>query len=97
MTIEKYVSSWNMLLYPLSWKEVKRKKTQKWECGDEGRIGNYRPKKAKQSHKWDYFIVHEQIEGFWGKNSKVKKRRRCYMKTEQQRSQILERLGRYRL
>jgi hypothetical protein len=67
------------------------------ECGDEGRIGNYRPKKAKQSHKWDYFIVHEQIEGFWGKNTKVKKRRRCYMKTEQQRSQILEKLGRYRL
>ena len=35
------------------------------KCGDEGRIGNYRPKKAKQSHKWDYYIAHEQIEGFW--------------------------------
>jgi hypothetical protein len=67
------------------------------ECGHEGRIGSYRPKKAKQSHRWDYFIVHEQIEGFWGKNHKIKKRRRCYMKTEQQRNEILKRLGRRRL
>jgi hypothetical protein len=64
------------------------------KCGHEGRIGNYRPKKAKQSHKWDYFIVHEQIGGFWGKDHKIKKRRRCYMKTEQQRRQILTKLGR---
>jgi hypothetical protein len=64
-------------------------------CGHEGRIGNYRPKKASQSHKWDYFIVHEQLEGFWGKNCKIKRRRRCYMKTERQRRQILTKLGRY--
>jgi hypothetical protein len=64
------------------------------KCGQEGRIGNYRPKKAKQSHKWHYFIVHEQIEGFWGKNQKIKRRRRCYMRTERQRRQILTELGR---
>jgi hypothetical protein len=65
-------------------------------CGQEGLIGNYRPKKAKQFHKWIYFIVHEQIEGYWGKNHKIKKRRRCYMKTEDQRNEVLKILGRYR-
>jgi|SRR5690242_15149468 hypothetical protein len=65
-------------------------------CGQEGRIGNSRPKKDKQFHKWIYFIVHEQIEGYWGKKSKIKKRRRCYMKTEEQRTEVLKRLGRYR-
>jgi len=65
-------------------------------CGQEGRIGNYRPSKDKQFSKWTYFIVHEPIEGYWGKNHKIKKRRRCYMKTQDQRNQILKRLGRYR-
>jgi hypothetical protein len=65
-------------------------------CGQEGLIGNYRPKKTKRFHKWKYVIVHEQIEGYWGKNHKIKKRRRCYMKTQDQTNQILKRLGRYR-
>lgn len=66
------------------------------KCGYEGRIANYRPKKAKQFHKWDYLIVHEQIKGFWGKDHKIKKQRRCYMTTEQQRDKVLKTLGRYR-
>lgn len=78
----------------------KRKKDPKMMdcpvCGQEGLIEPYRPKKAKQFHNWKYYILHEQIEGYWGKHHKIKKRRRCYMKTEQQRNQILKRLGRYR-
>jgi hypothetical protein len=65
-------------------------------CGEKGLIGNYRPKKAKQFHKWKYYIVHEQIEGYWGKNHKIKKRRRCYMKTQDHTNKILKILGRYR-
>jgi hypothetical protein len=66
------------------------------KCGREGRIDNYRPKKAKHFYKWGYLIVHEQIEGFWGKNHKIKKRRRCYMNTQAQRNEVLKNLGRYR-
>lgn len=66
------------------------------ECGDKGRIDWYRRKKTKQFHKWDYLIVHEQIEGFWGK-AKIKRSRRCYIKTEAQRSQVLKQLGENRL
>ena len=65
-------------------------------CGEEGRIASYRPKKDKQFYKWKYYIAHEPIDGYWGKNHKIKKHRRCYMKTEEQRNQILKRLGRYR-
>ena len=65
-------------------------------CGREGRITPYRPRKHKQFYKWKYYIVHEPIEGYWGKDHKFKKRRRCYMKTEQQRNQVLQSLGRDR-
>jgi len=64
-------------------------------CGKEGRITPYRPNKDKKFHTWKYHMVHEQIPGYWGK-SKIKRRRRCYVKTEAQRSQILMKLGRYR-
>jgi hypothetical protein len=64
-------------------------------CGDEGRIASYRPKRDKQFHTWKYFVVHEQIDGYWGKTHKNKKRRRCYITTESQRNEILKRLGRY--
>jgi hypothetical protein len=66
-------------------------------CREVGRIASYRPKKDKQFYKWKYYIAHEPIDGYWGKNHKIKKHRRCYMKTEEQRNQILKRLGRYRL
>ena len=65
-------------------------------CKQEGRIAYYRPTKAKQFHTWKYYIVHEPIEGYWGKNHKIKKHRRCYMKTQEQRTQVLKKLGRYR-
>jgi hypothetical protein len=65
-------------------------------CREKGRIGNYRPDKNKESHIWKYFIVHEQLEGYWGRNHKIKRYRRCYMKTEEQRNEILEWLRRYR-
>jgi endogenous inhibitor of DNA gyrase (YacG/DUF329 family) len=63
-------------------------------CGKKGRISNYRPNKAKQFHTWKYFVAHEQIGGYWGKNQKVRRYRRCYMKTEEQRTKILKILGR---
>jgi hypothetical protein len=64
-------------------------------CGKMGRINSYRPDKDKRFYKWKYQIVHEQLEGYWGKKQKVKKYRRCYMKTDDQRDKVLKRLGRY--
>jgi predicted RNA-binding Zn-ribbon protein involved in translation (DUF1610 family) len=63
-------------------------------CGKEGRISNYRPNKAKQFHSWKYLVVHEPTGGYWGKDHKVRRYRRCYMKTENQRMEILKILGR---
>jgi len=75
--------------------ELKKKKIMKCPvCGEKGRVGNYRRNKNKKFYKWSYLIVHEEIGGFWGKNKKVKRVRRCYMKTEDQTNQILKRLGR---
>jgi hypothetical protein len=64
-------------------------------CGEKGRIASYRPKKDKQFHTWKYFVVHEQIGGYWGKSHKIKKQRRCYLTTQSQRNEILKSLGRY--
>lgn len=65
-------------------------------CGQEGRVSYYKPTNAKQFHTWKYYIVHEPIEGYWGKNHKTKKHRRCYMKTQDQRNQVLKKLERYK-
>lgn len=62
---------------------------------EEGRITPYRPNKDKRFHRWKYYMVHEEIPGYWGK-TKIKRHRRCYVKNEAQRSQILKKLGRYR-
>jgi hypothetical protein len=63
-------------------------------CEEKGRISSYRPEKHKQYHAWKYFVVHEPIEGYWGKSHKNKKRRRCYITTQSQRNKILKSLGR---
>ncbi len=60
------------------------------QCGQEGRIGTYR---GKQFDKWKYYIAHEQIEGYWGKNHKIKKCRRCYIKTQDQINQYTKDIG----
>jgi len=62
-------------------------------CGKTGRIASYRPNKAKQYHHWKYYINHENLEGYWGKKQNIQKCRRCYMKTEEQKNLILEKLG----
>ena len=40
-------------------------------CRKNGRIGNFRPSKDKKFHAWRYYIVHEQIDGYWGKKIKL--------------------------
>lgn len=62
-------------------------------CGITGVISSYRPNKNKQYHHWKYYIIHEPIEGYWGKIKKVQRHRRCYMNTEEQKKMVLERLG----
>jgi hypothetical protein len=61
-------------------------------CGKKGRICWYRLNKAKNAHRWKYYIFHEEIPGYWGK-SKIKKHRRCYVNKEAQRVQVLKQLG----
>jgi hypothetical protein len=41
---------------------------------------------------WRYYIKHEELGGYWGKKQKVKKYRRCYMKTDDQKNLILRKL-----
>lgn len=62
-------------------------------CGKAGRIASYRPNKDKQYHLWKYYINHENQEGYWGKKHNIRKCRRCYVKTEEQKKKILEKLG----
>ena len=61
-------------------------------CGKTGRIGNYRPSKDKNFHIWKYFIVHENIEGYWGKKNKIRKYKRCYL-NDGQKNKLIKKLG----
>lgn len=64
-------------------------------CGQEGLIEQYRPKKAKHVHKWNYLVVHGPLEGYWGRNHKIKKRRRCWIKRQDRRNEILKAIDRF--
>jgi hypothetical protein len=64
-------------------------------CGIIGLISQYRPNKNKQYHHWKYIIIHERLDGYWGKKQKVQRYRRCYMKTEEQKKLVLEILGHF--
>ncbi len=44
------------------------------QCHHRGRLNTYQPRKYPR-----YLVVHEPIDGTWGKNQKVLRRRRCYM------------------
>ena len=61
-------------------------------CGKKGRISWYRKNKDKKFHRWNYYIYHEEIPGYWGK-SRIKKHRRCYVNKEAQRRQVIRELG----
>ena len=62
-------------------------------CGTIGIICSYRRDKIEKSHNYDYYIKHERLDGYWGKNGKTPKYRRCYIKTDEQKKLVLERLG----
>lgn len=49
-------------------------------CGKKGRINSYHPDSTNNPQVVRYFVVHEKLEGTWGK-SKLSKRRRCYVPT----------------
>ncbi|NAL77293.1 hypothetical protein [Nitrososphaera sp. AFS] len=53
-------------------------------CGKPGRINSYRPDKSRKNFKWAFYVDHERVQGYWGKKTKIRKIRRCYMKTEDQ-------------
>lgn len=75
-------------------KRKKDKKSMKCPiCGINGLISSYRPNKSKKSHHWNYFITHERLEGFWGKEKKIQKYRRCYLKAKEHKDLVLKRLG----
>lgn len=51
-------------------------------CGKSGRINSYRPHKSRKNFKWSFYVDHERLQGCWGKKTKIRKVRRCYIKTE---------------
>jgi hypothetical protein len=63
-------------------------------CSKRGRINHYY-KDVRKKENVSYLVVHEPIGGEWGKKSKVKRVRRCYINDPIQRDTILKKLGRY--
>jgi len=63
-------------------------------CLKKGRINHYYINKRKKENV-SYLVVHEPIGGEWGRKSKVKRVRRCYINEPVQRDIILKKLGRY--
>lgn len=63
-------------------------------CSKRGRINHYY-KDDKKKENVSYLVVHEPIGGEWGRKSKVKRVRRCYINDSNQRDIILKKLGRY--
>jgi predicted RNA-binding Zn-ribbon protein involved in translation (DUF1610 family) len=51
------------------------------KCGIVGRLSRYRQNKIKAPDVYSTVFVHEAIGGFWGR-SKVRKRKRCYIKNQ---------------
>ena len=62
-------------------------------CGKAGRITSFRPNKSRKNFKWSFYVAHEQVEGYWGKKTKIRKVRRCYIKSEDQKNAIKKELG----
>lgn len=62
------------------------------KCGDRGRINPYRARK-NNTLRPDYIMVHEEIGGTWGKPGVLKRRRRCYLRTKEQRDAVVKWLG----
>lgn len=63
-------------------------------CNRRGRVNAYHPNKQIHDHV-EYLVTHEKVEGMWGKDNKIAKRRRCYIKKPNDRVAILKKLGRY--
>ena len=63
-------------------------------CSKRGRINHYY-KDDKKRENVSYLVVHEPIGGEWGRKSKVKRVRRCYINDSKDRDIILKKLGRY--
>ena len=62
------------------------------KCHKFGRVNHFFADK-KTPHEVSYYIIHEKIEGTWGK-SKLDRRRRCYIRDSEQREMVLRKLGR---
>jgi hypothetical protein len=64
------------------------------KCGKQGRVNEYHPYKRRPEIV-AYYIAHEQIHGYWGKKSKIRRLKRCYITKLTHRNTVLKRLGRY--
>ena len=67
------------------------------KCGDRGRLNwayDIHAIKEERPFTFKYIVVHERVQGTWGK-LKVERRRRCQSFTPEQRIAILKQVGRY--
>jgi hypothetical protein len=62
-------------------------------CGKSGRVRSYRPNKSQKNFKWSFLVAHEHLQGYWGKKTKIRKVRRCYMNTDDQENAVKKELG----
>jgi hypothetical protein len=62
-------------------------------CRKSGRVFSYRRNKSQKNFKWSFYVAHEHLQGYWGKKTKIRKVRRCYMNTEDRENVIKKELG----
>ena len=73
-------------------RDPKRMRCPLPDCGKIGVINKFNPDDAKP-WVYEYLIVHEAIKGKWGKGkSKVRRRKRHYIRVPEQRDKILKKL-----
>jgi hypothetical protein len=64
-------------------------------CGKKGRIGWFRREGFKKPDRIAYYLIHEKMDGTWGKRGRMSKYRRCWIYNQEQREVITKKLGRF--
>jgi hypothetical protein len=63
------------------------------KCNTSGRVNDFHNYK-NGFRQVNYVVVHEEIDGTWGKQKRVARRRRCYIIDPEQRKTLLRNIGR---
>jgi hypothetical protein len=62
-------------------------------CQKPGTIRPFRAYKSRKKFNYRFYVAHENVQGYWGKKTKIRRLRRCYIKTDDQINVIKKELG----